>query len=70
MIAVDYRLSPEHRFPVPLDDCVDAVKWCVKFSKRLNLDPKKVTVRIAEATTHANFLQSSASLWATVQAEH
>lgn len=28
-INVDYRLAPEVKFPVPLNDCYDAVKWTV-----------------------------------------
>lgn len=28
--AVEYRLSPEHKFPVPLEDCYDATKWIIK----------------------------------------
>ncbi len=24
---VDYRLSPEHKFPIPLNDCWDAFNW-------------------------------------------
>jgi acetyl esterase/lipase len=27
--AVDYRLAPEQRFPVPLHDCYDALHWLV-----------------------------------------
>lgn len=27
VLSVDYRLSPEHRFPVPLDDCVAVLGW-------------------------------------------
>ncbi len=27
VIAVDYRVAPEHRFPVALDDCYDTLCW-------------------------------------------
>jgi len=25
--SVDYRLSPEYKYPIPLNDCVDSIKW-------------------------------------------
>ncbi len=44
--AVDYRLAPEHRFPVPLHDCHDALVW---LAGRSGVDPNRVAVGGASA---------------------
>ena len=35
--AVDYRLAPWHRFPVPVEDCYDATCWLVDQADRLSV---------------------------------
>lgn len=37
VIAVDYRLSPEHTFPVPLEDCYDATQWVVEHASMFKI---------------------------------
>ena len=27
VVSADYRLAPEHRFPIPLDDCWSVLRW-------------------------------------------
>jgi acetyl esterase/lipase len=44
--AVDYRRAPEHRYPVPLDDCFDAFMW---LTERPYVDPARVAVAGASA---------------------
>ena len=44
VVSVDYRLSPETKFPGPLDDCYDATQWAVRNASSLNVDPTKVAV--------------------------
>lgn len=41
VIAVDYRLAPEHKFPKGLNDCYDAAYWVDQQRKslKLNQDP-------------------------------
>lgn len=42
--AVDYRLAPEHSFPVPLDDCYTAVSRLAGHGRSWGLDAERVTL--------------------------
>ena len=42
--SVEYRLAPEHKFPVGLKDCLEAVKWVRANAGRFGIDPMKVSV--------------------------
>ena len=44
--AVDYRLAPDHPFPVPLHDCYDALTW---LTHQPEVDPTRVAVGGASA---------------------
>lgn len=42
IVAVDYRLAPEHPFPIPLEDCYTALAWVFAHRQSLNIDADKV----------------------------
>lgn len=44
IVAVDYRLAPEHPFPAPLEDCYTVLEWMVRNSKPLGLDINRLVV--------------------------
>ncbi|KAJ6151281.1 CAZyme family CE10 [Penicillium chermesinum] len=50
---VDYRLAPENKYPVPLDDCWTAFNWIRDHkATELNLDPSRFAVGGASAGGH------------------
>lgn len=44
VVSVGYRLSPEAKFPEPLEDCYHATQWAVDNAASLNADASKLIV--------------------------
>ncbi len=44
VIAVDYRMGPEHRFPAAVDDSLAAVYWVLRHAAELDLDASRIAV--------------------------
>ena len=44
VVSVDYRRSPENKFPSPVEDCFSALRWISTPSPRLNADAERVAV--------------------------
>ncbi len=44
VVAVDYRLAPENKFPIPFEDSYDATIWIADNSTNLRVDRRRLAV--------------------------
>ena len=44
VLLVDYRIAPEHKFPIPVNDCYDALKWAYRNPVFLGIDKNKIAI--------------------------
>ena len=43
-VSVEYRLAPEYKFPIGLEDCYDALVWVSQNAQSIKVDISKIAV--------------------------
>ena len=49
VVSVEYRLSPEHPHPAPVEDCYAGLAWMAKNAAELGFDPDRLAIYGASA---------------------
>ncbi len=44
VFSVDYRMAPEFKFPIPVEDCYDAFQWLAQQGPEFGLDSNRIIV--------------------------
>lgn len=44
VISVNYQKAPEHKFPIPFDDCYATLEWVAANAELLNINPDQIGV--------------------------
>jgi acetyl esterase len=60
LVAIDYRLAPEHKFPAAIDDAVAAFRWLARDAVGLGVDPARIVM--AGDSTGGNIAAVAAQL--------